>query len=144
MKLIGVSVYTAAMRSLSAPRSGRPGMAALAACLALAGCGQTGYLYLVYPSTTLPPVTAHPAPSPSTSALPQAACVRIPVPGSIVAPVAAPFPTTSLEQVPYAEPQPTPPEPAPSSLTDVLPACVILPQRSAAPAAATHTGTRQP
>lgn len=136
MKPPAASVYTAAMRSLFASRPGLQGMAALAACLVLAGCGQTGYLYLVYQPTPVPPVTARPAPAPSTEALPQAACVRIPVPGSIVAPVAAPFPTTSLEQVPYAEPQPL--ELAPSSLTDVLPACMILPGRSAAPAATTR------
>ena len=143
MKRPGASVYTAALRALFAPRPGLPGMAALAACLVLAGCGQTGYLYLVYTPGPVPPVTGPPLPVPDISALPQAACVRIPVPGSIVAPVAAPFPTTSLEQVPYAEPQPGPPEPAPSALTDVLPACMILPGRSAAPAAATHS-TGQP
>ena len=131
------SVYTAAMHSASIPRPVIPGMATLAACLVLVGCGQTGYLYLTYQPTALPPVTRRPAPSPSTVVLPQAACVRIPVPGTIVAPVAAPFPTTSLEQVPYAEPQPRSPEPAPSSLTDVLPACMILPESSAA----TQTGT---
>jgi len=139
MKQSGASVYTAAMRSLPAPRPGLQGMAALTACLLLAGCGQTGYLYLVFPATPVAPMTARPAPAPSTSALPEAACVRIPVPGTIVAPVAAPFPATSLEQVPYAEPQPRAPEPAPSSLTAVLPACMILPERSAAPAAATHS-----
>jgi len=143
MKRPGASVYTAAMRPLSAPRPGLPGMAALAACLVLAGCGQTGYLYLTFPATPVPPVTARPVPVPSTSTLLQAACVPIPVPGTIVAPVAAPFPTTSLEQVPYAEPQPGPPEPAPSSITDVLPACMFLPGRTAAPAAATHS-TGQP
>lgn len=137
MKRPTASVYTAVMHSTSTPRPVLPGMAALAACFALAGCGQTGYLYLTYPPTTLPPVTRHPAPAPSTVVLPQAACVRIPVPGTIVAPVAAPFPTTSLEQVPYAEPQPRSPEPAPSSLTDVLPACMILPE----PSAAIQTGT---
>ena len=139
MKRSGASVYTAAMHSLSAPRPGLPCMAALAVCLVLAGCGQTGYLYLTFPATPVPPVTARRAPAPSTSALPQAACVRIPVPGTIVAPVAAPFPSTSLEQVPYAEPQPRPPEPAPSSITDVLPACMILPGRYAVPAASTHS-----
>ena len=143
MKRPGASVYTAAMRSFSAPRPGLPGMAALAACLLLAGCGQTGYLYLVYTPVPVPPVTSHPLPVLNTTALPQAPCVRIPVPGTIVAPVAAPFPVTSVEQVPYAEPQPGPPEPAPSSLTDVLPACMFLPERSAAPAAATH-GPGQP
>lgn len=144
MKRPGASVYTAAMRPLFALRPGLPAMTALAACLALAGCGQTGYLYLVYTPVPVPPVTARPAPTPSTSALPQAACVRIPVPGTIVAPVAAPFPTTSLEQVPYAEPQPGPPEPAPSSLTDVLPACFILPSRTAAPRQVTPPGTGWP
>lgn len=112
--------------------------------LMLVGCGQTGYLYLVYPPTTLPPVTRQPAPLPNSASLPQAPCVRIPVPGSIVAPVAAPFPATTLEQVPYAQPVPRSPEPAPSSLTDVLPACVILPNAPAAGAAARDPGAGPP
>ena len=144
MKPYGACVYTAAMHSVFTPRPVLPGMAALAACLALAGCGQTGYLYLTYTPAAVPPVTGRPAPAPTTAVLPQAACVRIPVPGTIVAPVAAPFPATSLEQVPYAEPQPRPPEPAPSSLTDVLPACLILPDTRVTPAAVTTAGPTHP
>ena len=140
MKSVGASVYTSAMLISTAQRL-RRGAALCAACLSLSACGQTGYLYLVNPPTKFPALTRQPPPVPSTTAVPQAACVLIPVPGSIVAPVAAPFPGVSLEQVPYAEPQPGPYEAAPSSLTDILPACLSLPQKTPAPTAATHTNT---
>ena len=94
--------------------------------LLTAGCGQTGPLYLVAPPSQLPPVTRRPAPLPSTSVPETAACVAVPTPTSNVAPVAAPFPGTTVEGVPYMlDMRPT--LPAPTSLTAILPACVIYP-----------------
>lgn len=125
------------------------GTGILALTLSLAGCGQTGYLYLVMPATNVPPVTARPTPSPSTALPPAAPCVMVPTPTSNVAPVAAPFGGTNAGGVPYAPGSMPPPgpEPAPASITDILPPCVVYPSdyipalapaTHAAPAAATH------
>ena len=99
------------------------GLAAL--CTLLAACGQTGYLYLVMPPAKLPPLTAEPAPAPSTSSIPVAPCVMMPAANSNVAPMAAPFAGTSLAGVPYA-PGTIPSEAAPASVTDILPACATF------------------
>lgn len=99
----------------------------LALALLLGGCGQAGYLYLVMPPTRFPPITRHPAPVPAAATVALAPCVSVPAPGTDVAPVAAPFGGTSVEQVPYRGPAPIAPTPAPSSLTDVLPACADFP-----------------
>lgn len=98
----------------------------VALCMLLAACGQTGYLYLVMPPAKLPPLTAEPAPAPSTSSIPVAPCVMMPAANSNVAPMAAPFAGTSLAGVPYA-PDAIPSEAAPASVTDILPACVVFP-----------------
>ena len=117
----------------------------IALCALLAGCGQTGYLYLVMPATNVPPVTARRVPAPATRALPVAPCVTVPTPTSNVAPVAAPFAATDVEGVPYqpGKMPPPPPEPAPASVTDILPPCVVYPSDYVpayilAPAAATR------
>jgi len=108
--------------------------------LLMAGCGQTGPLYLVAPPSQFPPVTQHPAPVPSAVTAAAAPCVMVPTPTSNVAPVAAPYPGTAVESVPY-RPGAEPPLPAPTSLTNILPACVIYPSAHPArmPAAGTAT-----
>ena len=114
-----------------APSHGRRlcGLGLAALCLQLAGCGQTGYLYLVWKPTNFPPITRTPVPALSTAVLPEAPCVVVHTPTANVAPVDAPFPATSVADVPYA-PE-TPPtattETAPASLTDILPPCVVYP-----------------
>jgi hypothetical protein len=52
--------------------------------------------------------------------------------------VAAPFPGTVVEGVPYTGTV-QPPSPAPASLTAILPACVIYPSRHPVQAPATTT-----
>ena len=108
--------------------------------LLMAGCGQTGPLYLVMQPTQLPPITRHPTPVPSRTTVVAAPCVMVPTPTSNVAPVAAPYPGTAVESVPY-QPGAEPPLPAPASLTNILPACVIYPSAHPArmPAAGTAT-----
>ncbi len=105
----------------------------------VAGCGQTGYLYLVMPANTFPPITHHPLPIPSAVTASMAPCVMVPTPTSNVAPVAAPFPGTVVEGVPYTGTV-QPPSAAPASLTAILPACVIYPSRypAHAPSSATQ------
>jgi hypothetical protein len=91
----------------------------------LAGCGQTGFLYLQMPPTKYPPLEPG-VPAPSALSIAPAYCVNL-VPGEEdEAPTAAPSPGTSVEQVPYAA-DVIPPEPAPSSLTDILPVCATAP-----------------
>ena len=106
---------------------GLRGVGVFALALLLSGCGQTGYLYLVMQPTTFPPITRHTLPIPSAVTLEMAACVSVPVLGTNVAPVAAPFAATSVEQVPFSSPLPAAPQPAPSSITDILPACAVFP-----------------
>jgi len=106
--------------------------------LLIAGCGQTGPLYLVMQPTQLPPITHRPAPVPSRATVVAAPCVMVPTPTSNVTPVAAPFPGTAVEGVPY-QPGAQPPLSAPSSLTNILPACVIYP--SAHPVRTPAAGT---
>lgn len=122
------------------------GTGLVAFCMLLAACGQTGYLYLVMPPAKLPPVTAEPAPEPSAAGVPVAPCVTVPTPTSNVAPVAAPFAATDVESVPYAPDVLLPPKsgPAPASLGDILPPCVVypsdyIPAYTPVPAAATHS-----
>lgn len=120
----------------------------MALVMLMAACGQTGPLYLVMPPNKFPPITHQPMPALSDTRPAAAPCVAVPTPTSNVAPVAAPFPGTVVEGVPYSS---APPSAAPSSLTAILPACVIYPSARriyappgatlAAPAATTH---RQP
>lgn len=138
MKLRTAILYTAPMRPIHRAGHNLRHAAPVALCLLMAACGQTGPLYLVMPANKFPPVTQHPMPTVSGTAPTTAPCVEVPTPTSNVAPVAAPFPGTVVEDVPYKA-SITPPSPAPASLTAILPACVIYPTRRAhAPAAATQ------
>ena len=109
----------------------------MALVMLMAGCGQTGPLYLVMPPNKFPPITHHPLPVPAATTVTAAPCVMVPTPTSNVAPVAAPFPGTVVEGVPYSA---APPSAAPASITAILPACVIYPSRHPvhAPAGATQ------
>jgi hypothetical protein len=140
-------LYTGWMRPVHRPGHNLRSTALIALGMLMAGCGQTGTLYLVMPPTQLTPVTHRPAPVPAATTVVEARCVIVPTPTSNVAPVAAPFPGTVVEDVPYKSDVPSP-LPAPASLTTILPACVIYPSAyrapmpaiitRAAPAPATH------
>ena len=93
-------------------------------CAVLAGCGQTGYLYLQLPPTRLPPLQAG-TPAPAALSIAAPYCVDLPR-DEVNERNAAPAPGTSLRQVPYGA-NIVPPEPAPSSLTEILPACAAAP-----------------
>lgn len=100
-----------------------PGLLLLSA--ALTGCGQTGYLYLVTPPTKYPPLEPR-LPAPSALSIAPPYCVILLQGQGRLERSAAPTPGTSVEQVPYAA-DVVPPEPAPASLTDILPVCALLP-----------------
>ncbi len=115
------------MRASYKPGHGLCGAGFLAFIMLLSGCGQTGYLYLVMPATKYPPITHHALPVPSAVTLAMAPCVTVYTPET-VAPVAAPFAATSVEQVPFKDPLPAASLPAPASVTDILPACAMFPE----------------
>lgn len=106
-------------------------------CAALSGCGQTGNLYLLMPPTSLPPLQQGGVPAPSAVTIAQALCVTLPPDerGAALGQVpyafdggrnAAPAPGTSVEQIPY-DADVVLLEPAPSSLTEILPVCAVIP-----------------